>query len=175
MNVKDCLLVPVLVLLVAVPAMAGKIGFVDAERAVVTVDQGAARVKQIEAWALPEKQKVEQLGMRVDELRQQIAAQRRVASPETITELETQEVQARRVFDDARREYERQLEQKQSELLGEVAVRVGTVATDYAKTNEYDAIFVMNAQPLIYMAESADLTDTVIGLYNEQFPLVDSP
>ena len=170
MSVKYRWIVPVLMLLVASPAMAGKIGFIDAERAVVTVDEGAAKVRELEAWAVPQREKVEQLGNRVNELRQQIASQGRVASQEILKDLEEQEIQARRTFDDARREFERRLEQKQNDFLGEVAVKVGTVASDYGKANGFDAIFVLNAQPLIYMAEAANLTDTVIRLYNERFP-----
>jgi len=166
-------IVPVLMLLVASPAMAGKIGFIDAERAVVTVDEGAAKVRELEAWAVPRREKVEQLGNRVNELRQQIASQGRVASQEILKDLEEQEIQARRTFDDARREFERRLEQKQNDFLGDVAVKVGTVASDYGKANGFDAIFVLNAQPLIYMAEAANLTDTVIRLYNERFPVGD--
>jgi len=30
---------------------------------------------------------------------------------------------------------------------------------------------VLNAQPLIYVADAADLTDTVIRLYDERFPV----
>jgi Skp family chaperone for outer membrane proteins len=157
----------------ASPAFAGKIGFVDAERAVITVDEGAAKVKELEAWAGPERKRVEGLGDRVNELRQQIAAQRRVASEEIVKDLETQEIQARRAFDDARREFERMLDQKQSEALGQVAVKVGTVASDYAQANGFDAVFVLNAQPLVFVAESADLTDTVIRLYNERFPVAE--
>jgi Skp family chaperone for outer membrane proteins len=157
--------------LVASPVVAGKIGFVDAERAVVTVDEGAAKAKELEDWAVPERERIEQLGDRVNELRQEIAAKSRVASEETINELEAQEIQVRREFDDARREYDRILDQKQNEFLGDIAVKVGTVASDYAKANDYDAVFVINAQPLIYLAESADLTDTVIRLYNERFPV----
>ena len=45
------------------------------------------------------------------------------------------------------------------------------MASDYARANDYDAIFVLNAQPLIYIADAADLTDTVIRLYDERFPV----
>ena len=89
-------MVSILVLVMAGPATAGKIGFVDAERAVVTVDEGAAKVRELEAWAVPERERVEQLGNRVNELRQQIAAKSRVASEETVRDLEAQEVEPQR-------------------------------------------------------------------------------
>ncbi len=170
MRARHFWLIPVLAFLVTGTAIAGKIGFVDAERAVATVDEGRAQIKQLEDWATPEREKVERLAQRVTELREQIDAQSRVASPEILGQLEQDEIRARRAFDDARREFEQQLEQKQNEFLADVAVKVGRVASDYAKANDFDAVFVLTAQPLVYISESADLTDTVIRLYNERFP-----
>jgi Skp family chaperone for outer membrane proteins len=159
-----------LALLVPIPALAGGIAFVDAERAVATVDEGKAKLRELEAWAGPERAKLERLSARVNEVRQQIAAQGSVASPEVLQRLRDDELSARRAFEDAKRDFDRRLEKKQNEFLGQIAVKVGTVATDYAKANGLDAIFVLQAQPLIYVAESADLTDEIVRLYNERFP-----
>ena len=157
-------------LLAATPAAAGKIGFVDAERAVASVEQGNAKIRALEEWARPERERVEGLRERVNELRQQLAQQRAVASAEALQALQQEELEARRAFEDARRTFERDLETKQNEFLSDVAVKVGTVASDYGRANDFDAIFVLKAQPLVYVAESADLTDIVIRLYDERFP-----
>jgi outer membrane protein len=157
-------------LLIAAPVMAGKIGFVDAERAVASVAEGQAKLKQLEAWAEPERARVESMANQVNDLREKINQQRTVASEEVLQDLQNQELRARRAYEDARRKYERDLETKQTEFLSEVAVKVGTVASDYGKANDFDAIFVLKAQPLVYVRETADLTETVIKLYDERFP-----
>jgi Skp family chaperone for outer membrane proteins len=157
-------------LLVAAPASAGKIGFVDAERAVAEVDEGRAKLSELDEWAKPKRDRIEQLGARINELRQEISQKQAVASEEAMQSLQQDELQARRDFEDSRRDFERDLEQKQNEFLADVAVKVGTVASEYGKANDFDAIFVLKAQPLIYVRESADLTETVIRLYNERFP-----
>jgi outer membrane protein len=166
------ILCPLLIssLLIASPAMAGKIGFVDAERAVVEVDEGRAKLAQLDEWAQPRQERIERLGARVAELRQEIAQKTAVASEQAVQALQQDELQARRDFEDARRDFERELDAKQNEFLADVAVKVGTVASDYGKANDFDAIFVLKAQPLIYVRDTADITDTVIRLYNERFP-----
>lgn len=161
----------VTLLVAASPALAGRIGFVDAERAVAGVEEGKAKISELEAWAVPEREKVEKLGAKVADLRQQITAQSAVASPEVIQRLRDEELSTRRAFEDAKRDFERRLEKRQNDLLADIAVKVGTVATDYAKANDFDAIFLLQAQPLIYVAESVELTDEIIRLYNERFPL----
>jgi Fe-S cluster biogenesis protein NfuA len=130
-----------------------------------------AKLREFEAWAEPERQRVEALQARMNDLRQQINQQSAVAAEEALQELRQRELDARREFEEARRAFQRQLEAKQNEFLGDVAVKVGTVASEYGQANGYDAIFVLNAQPLVYVAESADITDTIIKLYDERYPL----
>ena len=132
-------------LLVAVPALAGSIGFLDAERAVATVKEGQAKLSEFEAWAEPERQRVEALRTKMNGLRQQINQQGAVTAEEALQELREQELDARREYEDAARSFQRQLEIKQNEFLGDVAVKVGTVASEYGEANGFDAIFVLNA------------------------------
>lgn len=168
-NTVACALL-VMSLLVAAPASAGKVGFVDAERAVAEVDEGRAKISELDEWAKPRRDRLDRLAARISELRQEIAQKQSIASEEAVQALQQDELQARRDFEDSRRDFEHELDQKQNEFLADVAVKVGTVASEYGRTNDYDAIFVLKAQPLIYVRESADLTDTVIRLYNERFP-----
>ncbi len=165
-----CILVVMLMVAAVGPASAGKIGFVDAERAVMQVDEGQVKAKQLEAWAQPEQKKVEDAAARVAEIRQEIARQRSVGSKETLDRLGRNELDARRVFEDAKRNFERDLSTKQDEFFAGVAVKLGRVASDYGKANGYDAILVLKAQPIIYLSDEANLTDIVIRLYNQRFP-----
>lgn len=164
----------ILVMMVLVAAIgtadAGKIGFVDAERAVMQVREGQVKVKELDSWAENERKAVEASAVHVTELRQQIAKQRSIASPETLERLGREELDARRSFEDAKRDFERNLSAKQDEFFADIAVKVGRVASDYGEANGYDAILVLKAQPIIYLSKDADLTDIVIRIYNERFP-----
>jgi Skp family chaperone for outer membrane proteins len=155
----------------AVPTFAGNVGFLDAERAVASVKEGQRQLQALEAWASPKRQELETMRNRVAELTQQLNTQRTIASAEAVSELETQLLQARRAFEDAGRTFNRDLEGKQNEFLAQVATRVGAVASEYAAANDFDAVFVLNAQPLVYVADGADITDIVIQVYDEKYPI----
>lgn len=155
----------------AVPATAGKVGFLDVEKAVSTVKEGRAQMQALEAWAKPRREELEKLRARAVELTNQLAAQRNVASEDVVSQLEKDVVQARRAFEDAGRAFNRDLDAKQGEMLGDVALRLGQVASEYGKANDFDAIFTLQAQPLIYVADGADVTDTVIRLFDERYPV----
>jgi Skp family chaperone for outer membrane proteins len=164
-------IVVVLAMLSAFPAMAGKVGFLDAERAVASVQEGKRQLQALDAWAKPRRERVEQMRADLVELDKQLTAQRSVATAEVIKELESGLLQARREFEDAGRSFNRDLDTKQNEFLKDVATKIGTVASDYGRANDFDAIFMLNTQPLVYVRDSADVTTTVIRLYDERFPL----
>jgi Skp family chaperone for outer membrane proteins len=164
-------LVVVLVVLSAAPAVAGNVGVLDAQRAVATVEQGKQQFEALEAWAKPRQEELQQLQENVVELTNQLNQQRAVASREALQELEDQLRLANRAFEDATRSYNRDAESKQRQMLAEVATRVGQVASEYAEANDFDVVLIFDAQPLVYLRESADITDTVIRLYNEKYPV----
>ncbi len=159
-----------MVLLSAAPALAGKIGFVEAERAVATVGEGKVMLRQMEAWAKPREEQVESLRQRVSELQEQIVSQRAVASQEALQRLQEDELAARRRLEDASRTLRRDFEAKQDELLRPVAEKLNQVVSEYAAANGYDAVLIFKPRTIIYLADDADLTDTVIALYDQKYP-----
>ncbi len=159
-----------IVLAAAATASAGSVAFVDAERAVREVGEGRAKLAELEAWAGPRRAELEQLQQEATELSRELQQKRPVATAEVVGDLEMRARDAVRRFEDARRAYERELARKQDEFLADVAVKVGTVASEYGREQGLDAIFVLNAQPLVYVSDAADLTDTVIRMYDQRFP-----
>ncbi len=166
------LTVPIIlvVLLTTIPAMAGKIGFVDAERAVSQVDEGQKKFDELRAWQDPQQARLDSLRQRVMVLREQLAREQDSASPEAIQAIERNELDARRAFEDAARNYERELEERKNAFIGELASKIGEVGAEYGKANDYDAVFLLTAQPMVYVADSADITSLVVELYNERYP-----
>ncbi len=164
------ILVAALVSAVATPALAGKIGFVEVERAMVTVQEGRALLVELEGWAKPRQEELDRLRDKVLELQQRIAQQRTVATEEALRRMEAEEIEARRRHEDRVRVLNRDLETRQTQLLKEVATKLNAVVTDYAKANDFDSVFIFKPSMLIYIHESVDLTDAVIKLYDERFP-----
>jgi len=155
----------------AIPAVAGNIGFLDTERAIKTVKEGQRQFQALDAWANQRAAEVEAIRNGVTELTQRLENQRTIASTDVIRQLENDLLKAQRELEDAGRTLQRDFEAKQMELLARVATRVRDVAGEYAAANDIDAIFLFESQPLVYVSESALITDAVIRLYDEQFPI----
>jgi outer membrane protein len=161
----------VALVLTAGPAVAGKIGFIEVERALATVQEGKARLKELEEWLKPRNDEIAQQTTRLADLQRQLSQQQAIASPDALKKLQEEAIAAQRRLEDAKRDGQREFEAKQTEVLKEVARRINQVVTDYAKANDYDAVFIMKGSTLVYLAPTADLTDTIVRLYDQRFPL----
>jgi len=164
-------IVVVCVVLTALPATAGKVGFLDAQRAVSTVQEGKRQLQALQDWAKPRQERLEEMRANVVELTDQVNTQRAVASADVLAELEERLLRAQREFEDAGRTFNRNVDAKENEFLSDVATKIGQVASEYAEVNDFDAIFLLQAQPLAYVRQSSNVTDIVIRLYDERFPV----
>ncbi len=161
-----------LVLLAAMPAVAGKVGFVDVEKAAATVQQGQQAIQQFERWAAPRRKRLDSLKAAAFKAAQQYAKVQGVASDAVLEKLQDKAVKAKRAFEDAAREFNRQAGAKRDQLLNLVATRMRTIIDEYAQSHGYDAVLVFKPMTIIYLSKTSDLTDTVIKLYNQRFPVV---
>jgi len=169
------LLIPIIaiVLCAATPVLAGKIGFVNAEEAIGMVDEGKAEFDKLRQWQDPLQAELNRLRDRVMRLREQLAQAQGSdeSTPESIQAIERNEIEALRAFEDARRDYERELAEKRDEFLSVIATKIGAVGTEYAKANDFDAVFLLTAQPMVYVSEAADITEEVVAAYNARYPV----
>jgi Skp family chaperone for outer membrane proteins len=93
------------------------------------------------------------------------------APDNTLVELNRRLVATQREFEDKQRISKRDFEAKQQALRIDLGGKLQEVITKYADANRYTAVFVLNPNELAYFAESADITETVIKLYNEKYPV----
>ncbi len=149
---------------------ASKIGFVYVQRALATSDEGKARLKELDTWARPRQDELAKLDKEINELKGEIITKQGAASDEAIAELNRRIVAKQREFEDKQRITKRDFDAKQQALLKELGGKLQEIITKYADDNRYTAVFIFNPDQLAYLANSADITDTVIKLYNERYP-----
>jgi outer membrane protein len=163
--------VGLIALLTALPALAGQIGFLDMERAILTVQEGKSQLKLLEEWAKPRQATVARLQQQVTELGQRLASQRDAVSDDERGDLERELLQAQRQLEDEQRSFNRERITRRDKMLGDIGAKIGSVASEYAESNGFDVVFLLAGQPIAWYSKDLDITDTVIRLYDERFPV----
>ena len=148
-----------------------KIAFVIVQRALASTDEGKARLKELDAWAGPRQDELGKLDKEINDLKGEMITKQGVASQDALAELNKRLVAKQREFEDKTRNVKRDFEAKRQGLLKELGDKLQEIISKYADENRLTAVFIFNPDQLAYMATSAYITDTVIKLYNERYPL----
>jgi outer membrane protein len=152
------------------PEVASKIGFVEVERAVFVCDEGKARLKDLETWARPRQEELAKLAKEINDLGTELNARRGVASEEALAEMNKQLVAKQRDAEDRQRVAKREFEKRQDEVLKDLGGKLQEIVGTYARENGFTAIFILKPNDLVFLAPGADITETVIKLYNQKYP-----
>jgi Skp family chaperone for outer membrane proteins len=156
---------------IAIPAVAGEIGFLDTGRAIGETKEGQRQIAALNEWADQRADEVEAMRDRINQMAENINAQRTIATDEVIAGLEDDFVRAQRELEDFGRSLQRDVDVKRQELLTQVANRIRDLAGEYAEANGYDAILLFESTPLVYVNESVVITDELIRLYDQRYPI----
>ena len=148
-----------------------KIGFVYVQKAVASTDEGKVRLKELDEWARPRQDELTRLDKEISDLRREIMSRQGGANDDALSQLNRSLVGKQREFEDKQRIAKRDLEEKQQALQRELGGKLREIITAYAEQNGYTAVLVMDTLNLVYLKNSADLTDIVIKLYNDKYPL----
>lgn len=148
-----------------------RIAFVYVQKALASTEEGKIRLKDLDDWARPRQDELARLDKEINDLKGEIVTKQGATSADAIGELNRRLVAKQREFEDRQRIAKRDFEEKQQGLLRELGGKLQEIITKYADQNRYTAVFIFNPNELAYMATSADITDTVIKLYNEKYPV----
>lgn len=151
-------------------AQPAKIGFVDVERAVATIDEGKARIKELQDWANPKREELEKLGSQVQAIQDQMNAKRGTATDGALETLNKELVAKQRELEDKQRDAKRDFDARQDALLKDLGTKLNKVIAQFGDKNHYTALFILKQNDVAYLAYSADLTEAIIKAYNEQYP-----
>ena len=147
-----------------------KIGFVDVEKAVFAIDEGKARLDELQKWAQPRQEELGRLNKDITDLQNEIAQKRGVANDDALADLNRRLIAKQREFEDKQRDGKREFDLRQNKILEDLGKKLNEVITRYADENRFTAVFILKPNDLVYLANSADITGTIVNLYNERYP-----
>jgi outer membrane protein len=158
----------VLLGLMASPVLADnvKIGYVDLQRALNESNAGKRARDEFKsqvdkAQASLKKQKDE-----VDALREQLAKKSMVMKDEERSNLEKELARKGRDFERAYKDSQSDLQAKDNELTAGILRGLQKVIKRYGDKEGYTLILENSSNAVLYSAKDADLTDTIVKLYN---------
>jgi outer membrane protein len=152
----------------AIPA---KVAIIAFEQAVVATNEGQKSVAEVQKKYEPKKAAIDAQATEVENLKKQLQALPATAPDDQraslIKNIDTKDKLLQRDAEDASNAYQADLQ----EAYGKVAQKVGGTAVSYVKANGFTLLLNVGGQqqtnPVLWFAETTDITQAVINEYNK--------
>jgi outer membrane protein len=157
----------------AAPSFTGKIAVIDSS-AFADEKAGIARVvnamKGINAQFQPQSTELQNLQTRYTALADEIQKTQAVASPQTIATKQDQLAQMKTDIERKAQDAQAAVERRQREVLGPLQDDVYNALQAYAQQRGISIVIDANRVPVLYVADSVDITKDFITDYNRTHP-----
>ena len=147
-----------------------KIGFVDSLAVLQGTQEGKVGIGEIDKFIEAKKKELQVLQKKVEDLKGKLSEQARVLSTDAAAQMQEQisqgETSLRRNTEDSQTE----IGKRRDALLGKMSSKIQLIIKDYAEQNAYSVIF-LREQNQPYVAPSLDITQEIVRIYNQQYPV----
>ncbi len=145
-----------------------KVGFVDAQQVLASVDSGKAAQQELERKAREAQGRLQPMVEQLEEMQKELQAKQLVMSKDAVQAKQLDMVELRNRIESQGQEEKTKLEIDQQRLLGPLQEKFIAVVREVGQENEFSAIMLSDAPGLVYRREALDLTDLVIKTFNRK-------
>ena len=154
-------------------ASGGKIGVLNVRQAIVTTAEGKQASAELQSQFAPRQSEMEALNKQINDIRQQLAANQTTWSDEQKAKAQTQGQRLAAQLERKNNELQEDVNAAQGDVVDRIGRKMMDVLDRYARENGFVAVFDSSAQnsPIIYASNNVDVTQDIIRLYDQQYPL----
>lgn len=153
----------------AVADAALKIGVVNFQKALNSVDEGKEAKKNLENDFKKKQKQLDIQQKELEAMRQELQEQA-VVLPQDKLQAKQEDFQNKFLaFRKKAAEFQQEMVKRESELSSKILNRLKTIVEDIGKQEEYTLILEESGDPVLYVESKDDLTDRVIKAYNKKY------
>jgi outer membrane protein len=145
-----------------------KIGFVDIDQVLATVDKGKSAREELERKSRDAQARLAPIAEQLDALQKELQAKQFVMSEEAVRAKQLDMVELKNRYETKAKEEEGQFKIDQQRLIGPLLERLESVLKEIGRDNEFSAIMRIGAPSLVYTREALDITDLVVKNFNKK-------
>ena len=145
-----------------------KIGFVDPQQVLSTVESGKSAQDELERKAREAQQRLTPLIEELEAKQKELQAKQFVMSKEALSEKQLDLVELRNRIESQGKEEENKLKIDQQRLIGPLQEKFLDVVREVGRENGFSVVMFTDAPGLAYRRESLDITELVIKTFNKK-------
>src|SRR5579859_5949841 len=152
---------------------AGKVGVLNVRQAIIATSEGKQASAELQGQFASRQTELENMNKQINDIRQRLQAGEGKLSPEEAARLERQGTSLQKQIQRKQEDYQEDVNASQQDVIERIGRKMMDVLDRYARENGYIAVFDSSAQasPIIYAANTIDVTQDIIKLYDQAYPV----
>jgi Skp family chaperone for outer membrane proteins len=160
----------------AAPAAApspSKVGTINVQVAITSTAEGKQAAAELQSQFAPRQTELDNLRKRIEDLQTRLRTASSTLSDDEKARLAREADQQTRTYQRRQQDTQDDFNEAQREVIDRIGRKMIDILDKYSKDNGYAVIFDTSAQnsPVIYAANQTDVTQDIIRLYDQAYPL----
>lgn len=182
---KMRLAVPALAVLFMVPAVWGqagssastsapmKVGVINVQVAITSTLEGKQAAAELQSQFAPRQTELDNLRKQIEDVQTRLRTGQTTLSDDEKARLSREGDQMTRAYQRKQQDSQDDFNEAQREVVDRIGRKMIDVLDKYSKENGFGVVFDTSAQssPVVYAANQIDLTQDIIRLYDQQYPV----
>ncbi len=143
-----------------------KVGFVDVEQVLATVESGKAAREELERKSRDAQGRLAPMVEQLESMQKELQAKQFVMSEEAVRTKQLDLVEVKNRYDTRAKEEEGQFKIDQQRLIGPLLEKLESVIKEVGRDNKFSVILRIDAPSLVYTREALDITDLIVKAFN---------
>ncbi|MBS1840550.1 MAG: OmpH family outer membrane protein [Acidobacteria bacterium] len=154
-------------------AAAEKVGVLGVRQAIVNTAEGKQASAELQSQFAARQSELENMNKQINDIRQRLQAGQNTLSQDEQARLQRQGETLAKQLQRKQDEYQEDVNAAQQDVIDRIGRKMMDVLDRYARENGYSAVFDTSAQtsPIIYASNKVDLTQEIIKLYDQAYPV----
>src|ERR1700741_1114977 len=150
-----------------------KVGVLNVRQAIVATSEGKQASTELQGQFASRQTELENMNKQINDIRQRLQANEGKLSPEEAQRLQRQGEALAKQLQRKQEDYQEDVNASQQEVIDRIGRKMMDVLDRYARENGYATVFDTSAQAssIIYASNQVDLTQEVIKLYDQAYPV----
>ncbi len=143
-----------------------KVGFVDVEQVLASVEEGKAARQELERKSRDAQGRLAPLAEQLEAMQKELQAKQFVMSEEAVRAKQLDLVELKNRYETRATEEEGQFKVDQQRLIGPLVEKLDSVIKEVGRDNRFSVILRIDAPSLVYAREALDITDLIVKTFN---------
>ncbi len=143
-----------------------KFGFVDLNKALNESNKGKKAVTALESLVQSKQKVIAEKEAELNNLKNEIMSQTAILNSEALKKKQEHHDELLKVYQRMIQDSKDEIQKRQSDFMKDIIIDIRRVIAKFGEDEGYTAIFEKFESGLLYMPDSADLTETIINIFN---------